>query len=51
MAGLIAGNGASSGGQYSGEDPGASLVSIKVAGASGTTNLASLILLRQPGRD
>ena len=42
VAGLIAGNGASSGGQYSGEAPGASLVSIKVAGANGTTDLAWL---------
>ena len=32
VAGLIAGNGASSNGQYSGEAPGAKLVSIKVAG-------------------
>jgi serine protease AprX len=44
VAGLIAGNGASSAGQYSGEAPGANLVSIKVAGASGTTDLANLIL-------
>jgi serine protease AprX len=44
VAGLIAGNGASSGGQYSGEAPGANLVSIKVAGATGTTDLAKLIL-------
>ena len=44
VAGLIAGNGAASGGQYSGEAPGANLVSIKVAGASGTTDLATLIL-------
>jgi serine protease AprX len=44
VAGLIAGNGASSGGEYSGEAPGANLVSIKVAGASGTTDLANLIL-------
>ena len=43
MAGLIAGNGASSNGQYSGEAPGANLVSIKVAGASGTTRLGTLI--------
>jgi len=43
VAGLIAGNGSSSGGQYSGEAPGASLVSIKVAGADGTTDLAGLI--------
>jgi serine protease AprX len=43
VAGLIAGDGTSSGGQYSGEAPGANLVSIKVAGASGTTDLATLI--------
>jgi serine protease AprX len=43
VAGLIAGNGASSGGQYSGEAPGAKLVSIKVAGADGTTRLGTLI--------
>ena len=44
MAGLIAGDGASSGGQYSGEAPGASLMSIKVAGANGQTDLVKLIL-------
>ena len=43
MAGLIAGDGASSGGQYSGEAPGARLVSIKVAGADGITHLSTLI--------
>jgi serine protease AprX len=43
VAGLIAGNGASSNGQYSGEAPGASLVSVKVAGADGTTRLGTLI--------
>jgi serine protease AprX len=43
VAGLIAGDGASSGGQYSGEAPGANLVSIKVAGTSGITDLATLI--------
>src|ERR1700722_10970594 len=43
VAGLIAGNGASSNGQYSGEAPGADLVSIKVAGASGSTDLGTLI--------
>ena len=43
VAGLIAGSGASSNGQYSGEAPGAKLVSIKVAGASGSTDLATLI--------
>lgn len=43
VAGLIAGDGASSGGQYSGEAPGAKLVSVKVAGAAGTTHLGTLI--------
>jgi serine protease AprX len=44
VAGLIAGDGASSGGQYEGEAPGADLVSIKVAGATGETDLATVIL-------
>ena len=43
VAGLIAGDGASSGGQYSGEAPGARLVSIKVAGPDGITHLSTLI--------
>jgi serine protease AprX len=43
VAGLIAGNGASSNGQYAGEAPGAGLVSVKVAGADGTTHLGTLI--------
>ena len=43
VAGLIAGNGASSGGKYSGEAPGANLVSVKVAGANGSTDLGNLI--------
>jgi serine protease AprX len=43
VAGLIAGNGTSSNGQYSGEAPGAKLVSIKVAGADGATHLGTLI--------
>ena len=43
VAGLIAGNGASSSGQYSGEAPGADLVAIKVAGATGMTDLATVI--------
>ena len=42
-AGLIAGNGASSSGTYEGEAPGAGLVSVKVAGATGTTDLATVI--------
>ncbi len=44
IAGLIAGDGASSNGKYSGEAPGANLVSIKVAGATGETDLGTLIL-------
>ena len=43
VAGLIAGDGASSDGQYSGEAPGANLVSIKVAGANGLTDLGTII--------
>jgi serine protease AprX len=43
VAGLIAGNGASSNGQYSGEAPAAGLVSIKVARPDGTTHLGTLI--------
>jgi serine protease AprX len=50
VAGLIAGNGASSGGtggsggQYEGEAPGADLVSVKVAGSTGQTDLSTVIL-------
>ncbi|HVB06353.1 MAG TPA: S8 family peptidase [Acidimicrobiales bacterium] len=43
VAGLIASNGASSGGSYLGEAPAAGLVAVKVAGASGTTDLATVI--------
>ena len=43
VAGLIAGNGASSNGLYKGEAPGAGLVSVKVAGASGQTDIATVI--------
>jgi serine protease AprX len=43
VAGLVAGDGTSSGGQYTGEAPGADLVSIKVADASGSTHLSTLI--------
>src|SRR5579871_2515472 len=43
VAGLIAGNGASSNGAYKGEAPGARLVAVKVAGASGATDLATVI--------
>jgi serine protease AprX len=43
VSGLIAGNGASSSRAYVGEAPGASLASIKVAGVSGSTDLATVI--------
>ncbi|HWA67410.1 MAG TPA: S8 family serine peptidase [Mycobacteriales bacterium] len=43
VAGLIAGSGASSAGAYPGEAPGANLVSIKVAGATGVTDVAKVI--------
>ena len=43
VAGLIAGNGAASQGQYPGEAPGANLVSIKVAGATGLTTTSQVL--------
>jgi serine protease AprX len=43
VSGLIASDGASSDGQYMGEAPGAGLVAVKVAGASGQTDLATII--------
>jgi serine protease AprX len=43
VAGLIAGSGVSSGGLYTGEAPGAGLVSVKVAGSSGVTDLGAVI--------
>lgn len=43
VAGLIASHEPSSGGRYSGEAPGARLVSIKVAGANGKTSLGTVI--------
>jgi serine protease AprX len=43
VAGLIAGNGTSSKGAYMGEAPGANLVAVKVAGATGTTDVATVI--------
>jgi serine protease AprX len=43
VAGLIAGNGASSKHAYMGEAPGANLVAVKVAGASGITDIATVI--------
>ena len=43
VAGLIAGDGSSSGGAYAGEATGASVVSVKVAGATGITDVAKVI--------
>jgi serine protease AprX len=43
VAGLIAGSGASSRGAYRGEAPGARLVSVKVGGSSGATDMATVI--------
>ncbi len=43
VAGLVAGNGASSGGAYTGEATGANLVAVKVAGASGITDVSRVI--------
>jgi serine protease AprX len=47
MAGLIAGSGASSGGRYVGVAPGAHLVSLKVAGADGSTSLGRVLYALQ----
>jgi serine protease AprX len=43
LAGLMAGSGSSSAGRYLGEAPGAGLVSVKVAGVSGITDLGTVI--------
>ncbi len=43
IAGIIAGNGAASGGTYKGVAPGANLVSIKVAGRDGSADVSSVI--------
>jgi serine protease AprX len=43
MAGLIAGNGTSSSGQYVGMAPAAKIVSIKIAGASGSSDVSTII--------
>lgn len=43
IAGLIAGSGASSGGEYKGVAPAANLVSIKVAGRTGATDVSTVI--------
>ena len=43
MAGIIAGDGTLSGGKWSGVAPGADLVSVKVAGADGSTDVSVVI--------
>jgi serine protease AprX len=43
IAGLIAGNGAASNGAYTGVAPGANLVSIKVAGRDGSSDVSNVI--------
>lgn len=43
LAGLIAGTGAASGGQYKGVAPGARIVSVKVAGRNGAADVSNVI--------
>jgi serine protease AprX len=43
VAGLIAGDGSSSAGAYTGEATGANLVSVKIAGSTGTSDVATVI--------
>jgi serine protease AprX len=43
VGGVIAGNGTASGGQYSGVAPSAKLLSIKVAGANGATDVSNVL--------
>ena len=43
MAGLVAGNGSSSNGKYSGAAPGANLVAIKAAGFDGSTDVSNIL--------
>src|SRR4051812_37018663 len=47
MAGIIAGNGAASNGKYVGMAPGAGIISIKVAGATGASDVSTLIAALQ----
>lgn len=47
MAGLIAGNGARSGGTWSGAAPKANLISVKVAGKDGSTDVSVVIAAMQ----
>jgi serine protease AprX len=43
IAGLIAGNGASSGGRWKGVAPGASILSVKAAGADGSADVSNIL--------
>jgi serine protease AprX len=43
VAGLVAGDGTASGGAYAGVAPGANLIDVRVIGASGWTNVSTLI--------
>jgi serine protease AprX len=43
IAGLIAGNGASSGGKWKGVAPGASILSVKAAGADGSADVSNVL--------
>ena len=43
MAGLIAGNGSSSGGAYSGAAPDANLINVKLAGFDGSTDVSNVL--------
>jgi serine protease AprX len=43
MSGLAAGNGAASGGVYKGTAPGADLISIKIAGADGSSDVSKVL--------
>ena len=47
MAGIIAGNGSASGGKYVGMAPRAGIISIKVAGATGASDVSTLIAALQ----
>jgi serine protease AprX len=47
LAGLIAGSGAASGGQYAGVAPGAKILSVKVAGADGSADVSTIIAALQ----
>ena len=43
MAGIIAGNGALSGGSYKGVAPGANILSVKIAGRDGSTDVSTVL--------